>query len=1129
MTRFLFFKLLFIFGAAFLIVGSVIPMFADAGLAETPWPMFRHDVHHTGRSSFIGPEFPEEKWSFPTGGGVFSSPAIGVDGTIIYVGSDDLKLYAIKPDGTLKWTFDTDPSGNVQSSPAIGDDGTIYVGSWLGKVHAVNPDGSPKWSFDTESGAPVRSSPAIGNDGTIYAGSDDGSFYALNSDGTLQWKFPTGGGIQSSSAIGTDGTIYIGSSDGKLYALNPDGTKRWDFLVGGNVSSSPAIGSDGTIYAGSEFGRLYAVNPDGSLKWSFTAGGGILSSPGIGSDGTIYFGTSHFDYKLYALNPNGTLKWSFPAGDVIFSSAAIDNEGTIYFGSNDRKLYALNPDGTLKWSFTAGGAVQSSPAIGPDRTIYFGTHDDRKLYALGPALPPVPDDISIEISIPQELSVNELGWYAQNPSELRVLVTNNTAEIFIGPVEVTFSNSDRLVFDDGDTLPVQAPSELRRFIGFPGLDPNDSIEVVWPMWVQPMSEQSIVFTAQAFDNITGELKGQDAAAMSVLTAQVHPVVVIPGIMGSWKNFSGEWEIDPLTGRYNNLLGELRLAGYEDDITLFTFPYDWRQHTASSASELGEAIGEFLSAAEASGQDYVVSSSLDIVAHSQGGLVSRAYIQGDSYADDVHRLFTLGTPHRGTPQAYVDAEGLEFIDEGFPLLRDIKEIVFRTLARKNGYCTKAFRFIPVFGCWAIDANVHQYIREQVPSTRELFPDDSYLSDEGGGYLINADDPTDLYPFERQVNNFLNSLNANVDLLVSRLGSDSILAFVGNRPDSDTDGLYRVVKPGSADKPLWTNGKVGKEKEFRPSTEGDQTVPRESADLSLIDSRVQKKEETSGDNGSKIVHGNLPTQLQQTIVDRLTGGRPFFATGFLVRYFDPLVRNPLVFYNLSPVEIQIIDPAGRRAGVDFGTGNELSEIPDTFFSRSNLVNEPDLIFVADPLEGEYNIALQGIMDGEYTVGMEQLTGEGILTIAEFSGTTSLGAEHEHTAVYDLEILPVTPLSLEWHLPLDNSDEPHKFNQSSTIPIKFTIRDAQGTFVADESVYVWITDPTNPSEAIVSFTGAGPAIHGRSDTVRIDLEEQHYIANLNLRDYGLELGKTYIVTAGIFGDQLGTNAFTTSKGQK
>lgn len=54
-----------------------------------------------------------------------SSPTIGVDGTI-YIGSHDNKLYAINPDGTLKWRYDT--NGSCLGNPiAIANDGTLYV------------------------------------------------------------------------------------------------------------------------------------------------------------------------------------------------------------------------------------------------------------------------------------------------------------------------------------------------------------------------------------------------------------------------------------------------------------------------------------------------------------------------------------------------------------------------------------------------------------------------------------------------------------------------------------------------------------------------------------------------------------------------------------------------------------------------------------------------------------------------------------------------------------------------------------------------------------------------------------------------------------------------------------------
>ena len=262
-----------------------------------PWSMFRHDPMHTGRSPHIGPGTATQKWRFQTGGEVDSSPAIGWGGTI-YVGSDDSYLYAINPDGTQKWRFHT---GNaVVSSPAIGAYGTIYVGSCDRYLYAINPDGTQKWKFPTGDRV-VWSSPAIGPEGTIYVGSCDHYVYAINpEDGTQKWRFYAAGLVDSSPAIGAEGTIYVGSWDRYVYAINPeDGTQKWRFQTGVSVRSSPAIGADGTIYVGSYDTYLYAINLNGTQKWRFHTGDGVESSPAIGADGTIYVGSE--DHYLYAI------------------------------------------------------------------------------------------------------------------------------------------------------------------------------------------------------------------------------------------------------------------------------------------------------------------------------------------------------------------------------------------------------------------------------------------------------------------------------------------------------------------------------------------------------------------------------------------------------------------------------------------------------------------------------------------------------------------------------------------------------------------------------------------------------------------------------------------------------------
>ena len=116
---------------------------------------------------------------------------------------------------------------------------TIYIGSDDNYVYALNPDGTLKWRYQT--GDIVFSSPAIDSDGVIYIGSEDNYVYALNPDGTLKWSYKTGDWVDSSPAVADDGTIYVGSNDGYLYALNPDGTLKWRYQTGNKVDSSPAV------------------------------------------------------------------------------------------------------------------------------------------------------------------------------------------------------------------------------------------------------------------------------------------------------------------------------------------------------------------------------------------------------------------------------------------------------------------------------------------------------------------------------------------------------------------------------------------------------------------------------------------------------------------------------------------------------------------------------------------------------------------------------------------------------------------------------------------------------------------------------------------------------------------------
>ena len=328
-----------------------------------------------------------KRWELAAGRSVMSSPAIGEDGTL-YVGCGyewgwpSARVYALDPaTGAKKWEFLTPDA--VHTVPALGTDGTVYVGCVDGKVYALEgATGRKRWDFAT--GGLVLSAPALGADGTVYVGSGDRKLYALaGATGAKLWEFATGDMVQSAPALAPDGTVYVGSFDGKLYALDgATGAERWRFATGDGVYSSPALGPDQTVYVGSLDRKVYALNgATGAKRWEFATQDRVFSSPMLGPDGTVYIGSD--DGRVYALDgATGAKRWEFATGGNISASPGIGADGAVYVGSRDRKVYALDgATGAKLWEFTTGDWVISSPTIAADGTVYIGCNDG-KLYAL---------------------------------------------------------------------------------------------------------------------------------------------------------------------------------------------------------------------------------------------------------------------------------------------------------------------------------------------------------------------------------------------------------------------------------------------------------------------------------------------------------------------------------------------------------------------------------------------------------------------------------------------------------------------------------------------------------------------------------------------------------------------------
>lgn len=372
-------------------------------LADSPWPMHHGNPQSTGRSKVSAAPAGVIVWEYETEGQILSSPAIGPDGTIYFVTSYDvstgpkLKLFleALDQSGRSKWRFqlledttkDVFAFGDV--SPSVVADGTVYVGTAEGNLFAIHPDGSLKWKYRA-GGSIFNLGLAVGLDGTIYFVANDGNVYAVAPDGALRWKRIFGGGLNYSAGvsltISPDGTtIYVpgAPSEGSntLYALDLSGVERWSFNTGGRLYSSALVTSDGDIFIAPESplvtdttgAIVYLLDSEGQLIWRdvyYYVDYPMGVDAAIDYDGNIYFPGHEGD--LVSLTYDGKRRWQLKLGDSIGSSIVCDKDGTIYFGSAyGNFFYAVRSDGVIRWKFPLNGnRVYNSPAIGTDGTIY---------------------------------------------------------------------------------------------------------------------------------------------------------------------------------------------------------------------------------------------------------------------------------------------------------------------------------------------------------------------------------------------------------------------------------------------------------------------------------------------------------------------------------------------------------------------------------------------------------------------------------------------------------------------------------------------------------------------------------------------------------------------------------------
>lgn len=300
-------------------------------------------------------------------------PVFSPDGKTVYIitfyGTTCLYAFNLMT-GENTWVYEPSSVGGSYNmltvNPVTGD---IYFGAAAGQFYCVKPDGSLKWSFD-KAGSMKSAAPAVSKDGSVvYVGDNAGQIYALDAaSGSQKWNDPAALGSAVAAMLVNGDELVAGSTAGVVSFLKAsDGSviKTLNFETSASDVVGFAVGNDKrTVYFSLKklIGSFDMETREILVKGLAVAGDNCWE-PVVAPNGNVYVASK--DNYVYCLDKDLTkVIWKYlhtdNAGGVKnafnYAHPCVDTENRLYItsGQSGNVSYIFNPDGTVKDSWTYG-------------------------------------------------------------------------------------------------------------------------------------------------------------------------------------------------------------------------------------------------------------------------------------------------------------------------------------------------------------------------------------------------------------------------------------------------------------------------------------------------------------------------------------------------------------------------------------------------------------------------------------------------------------------------------------------------------------------------------------------------------------------------------------------------------